>query len=379
MKHVQVSGYLLAVFFSVSSLAQPVFHKKEVVNGIVIYPDLKNSQLHYYEPGALEIAKDNFGVPELKFVQLRYTGTQATGDKGKLNFRSLLQFSLRMRNIPADKLRETKEKLASMTHANVDLRPLNIRKINAHLIYASIDDSGKLKDKPSKLTGGNMEAVAEAEENSVWQERTFTVSLDNYFSQIFWSTLDKGQTVITLAFSFFAEGILDAPPIQVIDIPNDMASVVTDELKTDSTFGAESDSVRLAIFKADAFGINVDTKKNPGLVRKIDINEAFIPPDFAVLDVRCYDFNNNLREDLFAKRIEIEATGMNGDVVKDKRTFYSTAPDIYYAGIRFKYAVRMDKPFRYRVVEIKNDIAPVYGAWINEKNWNKIIDITTKI
>ncbi|MGC9355833.1 MAG: hypothetical protein ACP5D9_18445, partial [Mariniphaga sp.] len=136
--------------------------------------------------------------------------------------------------------------------------------------------------------------------------------------------LDNKQTLMSLGYAFFSEGTKQ-PTKEIIS--NDEKKIL--EKLTDQ-YGQKKDSAEIKeiCIKSDAFAIRIDTEKWPGLMTKVDINEQ-VPPGYAALEVRCYDFNDNLRPDLFAKQIEIKATGVGrGDVIA-KTTFSQKAPDIY--------------------------------------------------
>jgi hypothetical protein len=139
---------------------------------------------------------------------------------------------------------------------------------------------------------------------------------------------------------------------------------------------AAADSVRLHVVRAGAIEIALDTKRYPDLMRRVDLNDR-APPGYAALDVYCYDFNNELRPDLAEKEVEIDAEGVAGRRVKLSASFTSTQPDLYSSGIRFPVAVRLDRPYRYRVHEIKNDGSEHAGPWRESASWSRILDVTS--
>lgn len=360
-----------------SLCAQPVISHREIISGISIYPDLKKKNVYYYAPGDIVLATDNFGVPQYKFFQMRYTGSLATGDQGQLNYRSILEFTVQLKHLDVATIDEINKTLKSRT-AKPELHPVPIKRIEAGLVYA-LDQAGEQKGKATTVSGGKFEqGDAEGSADELWTERMFTLSLDNISSQLLWSTLEKGQTVMSLCYSFYTPGIVDSLPEVMLTSSTQLPEDLKDEL-TEFVEESKKDTVkRTVLIKASATALTVDIKQAADRIKKIDINESRIPPDYAVLDIRCYDFNNGLRPDLYAKRLEAIATGMDGKEVKQTVTFYSSAPDIYYSGLRFKYAVKMDRPLKYRVVEINNSTAPLYGKWMEQKSWNKLIDITTQ-
>ena len=73
-------------------LAQP-----QDLGSVRAWRDHEVSTRWYLEPGPLEIVRDAAGAPELRFLQVRYTGTAATGDQGETGHFSTLTVRLRMK------------------------------------------------------------------------------------------------------------------------------------------------------------------------------------------------------------------------------------------------------------------------------------------
>ena len=137
-------------------------------------------------------------------------------------------------------------------------------------------------------------------------------------------------------------------------------------------------SVTTIPFRSDAFSINVDTQKW-NLIRKIDINEN-VPPAYSALEVRCYDFTNQIRPDLAVKVLDIEATGLNNSPVSlPSIRFLSSNPSTNTIAASFPFAVKLTKPLRYRIVEYKKNGEKTAFDWISKDNWVEVIDITTPL
>ena len=148
-------------------------------------------------------------------------------------------------------------------------------------------------------------------------------------------------------------------------------------MKTETDYARADTLLDTRVVKAGAFEVIIDTEKWPDLISKVDINEQ-IPPDYAAINVYCYDFNNELRQDLAQKKIEIEATGVGGGKVTLKYTFRNNTPDIYVCDLKFPYAVRIDTTYRYRVTEITTGGYINRTEWITQGSWHEILDITSK-
>lgn len=371
--------FFLGLIISNSAWTQPVISKRETINGFQVCPDFKKKNIFYYYPGDLGLAKDIFGKPLYKFIQMRYTGSSATGDEGVINYKSLLEFTVNMTGADALALNNLKAELQKQKNVNPELRTMPIRKMEAILIFALADGNENKKTVISdagKFEQGEANEIATGE---YWSERTYSLSLDKFSSQLLWATLEKGQLIMSVAYAFFIDGYEENLSAEYsVTSAGPLTKEINEQIKELAKKSAEDTVTKTILIKANAFAVTVNLKENSDRIKKIDINESWIPPDFPVMDIRCYDFNNELRPDLYAKRIEIIATGMDGNEVKKNITFFSSEPDIYYSGLRFKYAVRMDKPYKFRIVEINNDAGPVYGKWIEQKNWSRLIDITSK-
>lgn len=341
-----------------------------------VYRDFNNHDQYYYSPGRIELSKNSIGKPEFKFLQMRYSGSAATGDQGKFLYKSILQLTVNFQGVNAEDLDAIRNYLG--LDPNILLSPLPIHNVDAHLIYASIDNATK-----DQRIDGQIENLADDEgkgDVSSWQKKTFTVSLDDSSSQLFWDALKKGNTVISFSYEYHSmcylrgkESIVQVESNDPSANPDSLLNAIVPTGSLDSSTIVDSKN----LVYANSSAIEFDAKKYPELLIKIDINESRVPPDFAVLEVRCYDFRNELAEGLYAKNIEIEATGMNNKTVKQKITFYSYDKTTYHS-VRFPYAVKMNLPFRYRIVEIKEDGSRLYSEWTTQKSWNKLLDITSR-
>jgi hypothetical protein len=130
------------------------------------------------------------------------------------------------------------------------------------------------------------------------------------------------------------------------------------------------------VVRAGAIRIGVDTRRWPDVVRQVDV-DGRMPAGFAALEVYCYDFRDGRRPDLFEKTVEIEAESVGGRPVRQQVTFARAHPDVYSTGLRFPVAVRLDRPYRYRVLEFRPDGSSATGPWLKGGDWIALLDLTT--
>lgn len=370
----------LILIFPQKVFSQPDFDTKRTMFGVNVYADYILNSQYYYAPGRLKLVVNNDGRPDFKFIQMRYTGTRARADQGVLRFKSLLKFSIKMTKISARLFQQIKSQL-EVNGKSVSLKPLPLHKIESLLVYVTANDHGKYTDNTQKLTGGYFsEATAQLnlQGNTLWTDRLYTIRLDNASSQLFWNAFHNKQTILSVGYAYYAKGI-HSHREEVIFQGNQKWLTQFEEQFPKSLKDSVEYSNQPApwLIWSDAFQITVDCQQYPDLLEQIDINEK-IPPDFAALDIYCYDFNNNIRPDLYAKKVEIQAIGTGRIPVSTKVTFRENTPDIYAQNVRFKHAIRLEYPLKYRITEISKDGDIRIMPWKTRKSWHEILDVTHK-
>jgi hypothetical protein len=369
MRRVLVMTILLC---AATAHAQPDFSRLQASHGIPVCPDAKKSDMYYYLPNDLAIRKGPQGKPEIRFVMMRYTGTAAAGDQGTIRHRNILQFDVAMTARNADSLARAKSEL-TRAHPRLTFGPLPIRKVDAMVHYASVGDTSS-----TRLGRADLESNAtknDASGGSYWQERTFTLVVDNETAQLFAQSLRKGMLTLSVGYAFYGRGKVETSP-EFSQTANDPRfRKMMDELlakpEGDSTLTAD------AAVHVGAFAVEIDTSDYARFVKQLDLNES-VPPGYSVLSIYDYDFNNTLRPDLFEKMVEIEAIGAGGGKVQASAEFRFDQPEIYRRSVRFRYAVQLSQPYRYRVREIDQNGEETVSAWVSVQDWTPILDVTTR-
>jgi hypothetical protein len=386
--------------------------------GFTVYPDDHRPGLFYYGPGELGVVTDAHGRPDLHFLQARYTGTAAAGDQGKLVFRSVLSLRVAQLGVGPQQLAAARQALALGT---AELRPLPIQRLEAALVYAPVSapaasapsapapptepsepaEPGAAGEETGDQTGGDQAGDQAAVETALpdghfegegsaagpnWSSRTYTLSLDPEDAQLLWDSLHKGRLVLSFGYAFFALGSTTHPAsfdsVGGGKLGAELRRQVGGILRPVDARPAGDGSKTAqpppqAMVRAGATAVTVDAQRWPELFRQVDVNES-LPPGYAALDVYCYDFNNALRPDLYEKQVEIEAQGVGGHPVALVTSFQLAQPDLYARGLRFPLAVRLDRPYRYRVTEVGLDGATHVSPWTAVASWGRILDVTTQ-
>jgi hypothetical protein len=372
MKRLAALVAIVAMTFAAVSRArcEPVFSGARVFSGLTVYPDSKSSTTFYYAPGKLAIAQDKDNKPEISFLQMRYTGAAATGDQGQFRTRSILSFRVLMTS--PGSLNTARAAMKNAGWNVRQLKPLPIRRMETMLNYTPIAPTtpaaDKADDAAEKPVGtGDLQASDKAPAtDEYWTERTYTLSPDDLTSQALWEAFQSGKVILSLSYAFFADGI-----------PADTTPIISGNVKIPGLFDDKDDAQSSSqLIAADVVAVSVDAKTLPDRFKKIDINDN-IPASYALLSVYCFDFNNNLRPDLYEKAVEIQAVSVTHKPLFKTVRFSKTTPDIYSSAVKFQFAVSLRDPYKYRLHEINNDGEEKVSAWQNGKSWSQMLDVTT--
>jgi hypothetical protein len=369
---------LLAAALASPLGAAPNLSTGRKVYALTVYADSTRPQLFYYAPPEIALAKDSDGKPDFHFLMTRYMGTATSADRGVERHKSLISFRVLLPRIDPSELARAAQTLG-VPGRPAEIRPLPIRSLRTALVYATVGSAGP---DTVALPGGRFETAPDspgAESEGYWTERVCSVGLDSLSAQVFQKALENGQVILSVGYAFLADGSTDAAsdpgelqgsPALVAELQRQLGSQAAPH---DS---AANLSRPLRVIASGAIEIGLDVKRWPDLLRRVDLNDR-VPPGYAALDVYCYDFNNDLRPDLAEKRVEIDAESIGGRRVKLDTVFRGSEPDLYSAGMRFPVAVRLDRPYRFRVSETKLDGTASVGRWQEVSSWNKILDVTS--
>ena len=366
-----------AMGFSPGGHCQPSIHSSFMIGDESIFKDVKKTNLYYFTPFDYKLVTDVSGKPFLTLTQMRYTGKQSTGDAGTIKYNNLLQFKIAVDGSQQRKVMALKTSLKAL-NASAELQMLPVRKFFSVLVFASSSGSTlATTDSVNLIKVSLTEATDENAiiNNSYWNERTVSLRLSNVDAELVESALRNNQSIMSFSYAIYtAFAEKTSADIRVTGqgkIKKQLSDYFQNEINP-----AKDTAVRLALIKADAIELGVDIKRWPSAIVKVDINER-VPARYALFDVYCYDFNNELRPDLLEKKIEIKAIGVSGSEIATTYSFKQSRPDVYAKSIRFSYAVKFDKPFYYRISEINNDGEATTTEWIQRNEWSEILDITS--
>lgn len=358
---------LISIFnFPFSGNSQAILSSHQEIDGMHIYSDFKDTNKFYYAPGNLELFLDQDGKPDFKLIEMRYTGTGVTGNQGEKRFMNIVQFRIIMKQHKSSFISEVKEALSP----KAELRPLPLNQVDASLVAPFEGTYKKIGNGAFDSTGKS----GNSSKNKYWTERVFTVRLENHEAQLLWNMVEKGQLAMSLTYAYYADIIND----KIIDFNSDSDSLTSEITETIKEIKSRDSIASPTMIHTDAFSFNIDFEKYPDVLVKKDLNVG-IPPAYPALQVVCYDFYNDLRNDLAMKTIEFQATGLSDNIVKLRpMKFLSVNRDLHTLQVRFPFAVNMQKPLRYKIKEYTQDGELIDKGWVTNDSWIGILDITSQ-
>ena len=365
-----ITPALLALIFvggaAAHSAAAPDLRASRTAGPLTVYADDSRGEVFYYGPGALALATAADGTPALHLLYTRYVGTAAGGDQGARVFRSVLSFTVVMDGPHAAALQQARSALIASGVPAAELRPLPIARIDAALVYTPIGAAA-----PQVLPDAELEPAGDADtavDGAYWRRRTFEVGLDPQTAQLLWAAMEQGQVAMSVGYAFYARGLPPDRPLDVLRGSDEMVAALREKLNA----RAAAPAAATVLVHAGALAVTADRQRWPALFRRIDIN-ASLPPAYGVLPVYCYDFNNELRPDLYEIDVDLEAEGLGGRRVLVRVVFRGDRPDVYVRTVRFPVAVRLDRPYRYRTRLVTRDGDITSGPWQSRDTWSEAL------
>jgi hypothetical protein len=365
--------------------AMPDLRRGQRAGPVTVYPDDRSANIYYYPPGEMALAAADDGRPDFRFLHMRYTGNVTTGDRGRSVYRSLLSFRVVLSGPTVQQLAAARAALAA-GRGSIELRPLPVRRLEAVLLdTGAAGAAAGQAATPQPLSGGHFDAPDEngggGSSAAYWTERIYSLVLDADTAQLLSDSLEHGRLALSLGYAFFADGIASDQPLEELrgspELVAQMRQLLQSQATAAATAGTPAGAQKAQLVRAGALGITVDTIRWPGLVTRIDVGGA-APPAYAFLDVYCYDFNNEIRPDLSERQVELEAEGVAlGRRVRLAVVFQRAQPDLYARTVRFPGAVRIDRPYRFRVIDVAPDGTTTDGAWQTRSSWTDRLDVTS--
>ncbi|GAA3628028.1 hypothetical protein GCM10022397_12070 [Flavivirga jejuensis] len=336
---------------------------------MAIYAHQKQSDKFYFAPQGIELVVDTDGKPNFSFARMTYIPSRA---KGNENWKqtNMVQFTVSMKQVSPQILREIKNILRKRlcSQCRPKLVPIPLSRVQANLVYTSIDADTieVLKNKYHNTEQDKKEGR--------WSTKTFTIRPNKHTSEILWDGFEKDKALLTVAYAIWAKGKYTDSVSYKYNGSKELEALFKNlNASRDSTQVTPSET----LIVADAFPVSLDLEKWPDLLKEIDLGST-LSPRYGLIDIYCHDFSDNIRSDLIGKIVEFKAHAAGVGFVKTEVEFMKSAPYTVAHALKFEYAVRLDKPFYYRVIEMTEAGEVITGVWQTKIKWSSIIDVSSQ-
>jgi len=251
-------------------------------------------------------------------------GRKGTGDSGEFRVKGILSIGIqseREKNLT----KKIKAALSKIYKAkNPRLRSIPVAETVGRLIFADTNIHWS--------------------QGSRWSGKKIRVPLDNNISQILWDAVEAGQTLISVEIAQTLTGVKK-----------------NEDNKWEKAF------VPFPI----TLPVTLDMEKYPALFNRTDLGGRMVR-GYTGIDIFCFDFIENLDENLYSKVLEV-AIPTPGKPLVQTVTFRQDSDA--RTRIEFKLAKDLDMAYRVRVTRILNDGTSHPGLWLKRMG-EAMLDIT---
>ncbi|MCF8035505.1 MAG: hypothetical protein K9K62_01405 [Desulfobacteraceae bacterium] len=321
MKYLLLSAILVLCGGAVCRAAPDLDHFTDIA-GVRIYRDHENPSKWYMMPAQPLLDKRADGTPDYGLALYRYLGRKGTSDSGDFWVRGVLTFGID-RPRKSEISTKIRKELRTRGIGSPKTSTMPISETRISLMFADAQDSRSYSTR--------------------WKGGTLVLPLNARLAEILWDAVTAGQTQVSLA------------------IDETLAGVRKTGDQWEPAFTAQTWVVP----------VEMDMNAHPAHFRRMDLG-ARMKVGYTGLDVFCFDFLENLEENLYAKIVEVAIPTAGRDLV-ETLTFRKNGD--YRRRIEFKLAKDLDRPYRYRISRIYKDGSKKTGRW-QKKSGEALLDIT---
>jgi hypothetical protein len=302
--------------------ADPDLGHFQDMEGVRLYRDHQTSSEWYLSPSGPELGLRADGTPDYGLALYRYLGRSGTGDSGDFRIRGVLTLGMDRSRKP-ELTAKIRKALIAQGIPSPRLKSIPVSESLVNVVFAD--------QQAAKTTATR------------WKTGSLVIFLDAALSQILWDAVEAGQTLVSLSLEETLKGVR----------------------KEEETWKPSTTSSSWVV------PVDMDLKKHPDHFQKMDLGGR-MKVGYTGLDVFCFDFIENLEEDLYAKIVEVSIPTAGRDLVE---TITFKADGEYRSRLDFKLAKDLDRPYRYRITRVKRDGTRETGPW-QEKQGETLLDIT---
>ncbi len=303
-------------------MASPALDVYHDIEGTRVYQDHKDYSTWYISPSKPSLKLKDDKSPDYGLSIYRYLGRKGTGDSGDFWVKGVLTFGID---------RSNESGLNTKIRKALREKGINSPRLKSIPVSAS---------KATLIFSGHEQVF---ESGLRWKSGIMVIPLDKENAEILWGAVEKGQTLVSIAFEETLAGVK----------------------KTGDEWQPATAPLSFTL------SVEMDMSAYPDHFKKLDLGGR-MKVGYTGIDLFCFDFVENLDENLYAKMVEVAIPAAGRDLVE---SFTFKEGGGYSTRIEFKLAKDLDKPYRYRITRIYKDGGQEISPW-KEKSGETLLDIT---
>jgi hypothetical protein len=292
------------------------------IQGVRVYKDHKQSEEWYLSPAQPILNERSDKTPDYGLALYRYLGRKGTSDSGNFWVRGVLTFGIE-RSRDSGLSAKIRKELRTKGISSPRLKSMPVSASRVTLLFSD--------QKYSK------------EYNIRWKSGAMVVPLDARIAEVLWDAVQAGQTQVSVSVDETLTGVR----------------------KKEENWEPSTTSLTWTL------PVEMSMTAHPDHFQRLDLGGR-MKVGYTGLDVFCFDFIENLEENLYAKIVEVAIPTTGRDLVETV-TFKDNGE--YRSRIEFKLAKDLDRPYRYRILRIWQDGSKDTGQW-QEKTGETLLDVT---
>lgn len=319
-----LAAWICVLIFAGVAFARPNLDHFQDIESVRVYADHKKKDIFYLSPAAPELEPDDNGMPGYGLKIYRYLGRKGTGDSDKFWVKGIFSLTIQ-RQQDAKRLKQIKKKLAKQFQVKYPkLRSMPVEKTHGKLLFADFDIKWS---QPGR-----------------WSGKQLAIPLGSNISQVLWDAAQSGQTLISIEMEETLSGVRK-----------------NKEKKWDNDVVSASHTLP----------VTLDMAAFPSLFAQTDLGGRMVR-GYTGVDIFCFDFIENLDENLYAKIVEVAIPTPKQPLV-ESATFREDTP--YRTRITFKLAKDLDTGYRVRITKVLLNGESIPGPW-KMRMGEAMLDIT---
>lgn len=374
-QHIGLMVAIATVCVAGPAYAAPRLDAGFTLDSQLVFPDHERTDVYYLSPPPVRIAEID-DRPDIKLSLTYYVGSGLRDDRDKRIARWALQVGIERTPRSSVMRARFEAMLKTEVGRGAELHEIPVLGVPTSVEFGTIDTP----EDRLRLGYGHVLGKSAADKTSgsgradsaYWTKRKLSFHLGPFDGVALREAMQEGGALMTVSYGYRVAGVVR---------DQDSEWMRDHDVATRKTPGAPEPiwQPTTRLVAPDSLAIDIDAKAHPDFVSTTDLH-TLAPPGYAGLLVLSTDFQLDPADYLFEeKEVEIEASSVAGSPVRTTVRFPADDPEVTLLRADFGYAVRVDRPYRYRIRAYDLEGQELVSDWVQEDQWARPLDISGPI